>query len=186
MRTGCMKKIILLVLLSLALFVGSSSVLFAAKKPSAKDTSPFIGKWVFHSIMNNVEFLTAEELLEYVPNNVDKNDPEAMQEVRRNKKLFIDSVVEISTDGNLYMLTHIPEDISKQEIDEAVRNGTITLRDGMMMLDKPAPWQDRNGELWVQVGIETKPDGKQQPSWKKYELVDGLLTLDILRYQKAE
>jgi len=193
MKINCLKNKIVLVLISLALFAGSSSMLFAAKakKKDKKAESAFIGKWVFHSVMHmepegEVKFLTAEELLNYVPSTVDKNDEKAMEEIRNNQKFLVNSVLEISEDGNVYLLSAIPEGVSKKEIDEYVAKGEITLRNGMVVVDKPTTWEDRNGELWLQMGKENLAGGTKKPNWEKCEFVDGILTFSILRYQKAK
>ena len=57
----------------------------------------------------------------------------------------------------------------------------------MLVIDKPVLWKDRDGELWIQVGMETLPDGEgQRPAWEKVEITsDGLLIIAIIRYQKA-
>lgn len=48
-------------------------------------SASFIGTWVFHSIMNTEQngagkFLSAEELLKHIPDNIDKNDAKAWEE----------------------------------------------------------------------------------------------------------
>ena len=187
MKINCMNKTITSFLIILAFFASSTSLLFATKKSSKKASASFIGKWVFHSIQNmdpnaEAKFLTAEELLKQLPDHIDKNDAKAMAEFI----ILIHSMIEISEDGNLYFVSPIPEGITQEEIDSIVTSGAITLHDGMIMLDKPIPWEDRNGELWIQTKTEEGADGKEKPYWEKCEIVGDILTIAIICYQRAK
>ena len=81
-----MKKNITLIMLSIALFTGFNSLLFAEK--NKEKSMPYVGKWVFHSIMSMDEsgkttFLNAEEYLNTLPDFIDKNNTAAVEEKRR-------------------------------------------------------------------------------------------------------
>lgn len=189
MKANCIKKGIISLMLAIAFFASASSLLFATKKSNSEDSASYVGKWVFHSITNitedgEIQFLNAEELLNYIPNGP---TDAIIEEMKMNQKLVVGSVVEISKDGYAYLLTPIPEYVTKEELDEAIATGAVTLRDGMLVIDKPVLWQDRDGELWIQVGMETLPDGEgQRPAWEKVEITnDGLLIIAMIRYQKA-
>ena len=189
MKSNCTKKGIISLMLAIAFFASGSSLLFATKKSNSEDSVSYVGKWVFHSITNitedgEIQFLNAEELLNYIPNGP---TDAIIEEMKMNQKLVVGSVVEISKDGYAYLLTPIPEYVTKEELDEAIATGAVTLRDGMLVIDKPVLWQDRDGELWIQVGMETLPDGEgQRPAWEKVEITnDGLLIIAMIRYQKA-
>ena len=72
-----MKKNITLIMLSIALFTGFNSLLFAEK--NKENSMSYVGKWVFHSIMSMDEsgrttFLNAEEYLNTLPDFIDKNN----------------------------------------------------------------------------------------------------------------
>ena len=185
-----MKKNITLIMLSIALFTGFNSLLFAEK--NKENSMSYVGKWVFHSIMSMDEsgrttFLNAEEYLNTLPDFIDKNNTAAVAEERRERKTRINSVLEICEDGMIYMLMSIPDNVPQEKIDKAVEAGVITLRHGMMMLGKPQPWEGRNGELWVQIGTVDFFDGQgQKPNWEKCLIENGLLTFVTTRYKKAE
>ena len=82
--------------------------------------------------------------------------------------------------GKLYMLMPLPEGASKEEVDEAVKAGEIKLYDGMMT-DGPATWEERNGELWLEVG-----EGVSETGWVKLSDDDGYLLFVNMRYVRAE
>ena len=49
----------------------------------------------------------------------------------------------------------LPEGVSKEEVEAAVKAGVIEVRDGMMT-DEPCVWLEREGELWVSMGMSDK------------------------------
>ena len=46
----------------------------------------------------------------------------------------------------------LPEGVPQEEVDAAVKAGAIKVREGMMT-DEPYDWQERDGELWVNMGM---------------------------------
>ena len=78
------------------------------------------------------------------------------------------------------MLMPLPEGVSKEEVDEAVKAGEIKLYDGMIT-DEPKAWEERNGELWLEVG-----EGVSETGWVKLSDDDGYLLFVNMRYVRAE
>ena len=145
----------------------------------------FVGRWVFHSIgvMNENDemvFMRAEEFIDSPMPYVDETDPEAVADEKRERKQMDGGQIAICADGKLYLLLPIPEGVSQEEVDAAVASGEITLYDGMLT-DEPKAWEDRDGELWIEVGPDMSEDG-----WAKLPAEDGLLTFMTTRYKKAE
>ncbi len=84
------------------------------------------------------------------------------------------SKLEICENGQVIMLTPLPEGVSNEEVEEAVKTGEITLRDGMITGDA-FNWEVCNGKLL----------GKSE-SLGDYEMIndEGLLTFMTFRYIK--
>ena len=78
------------------------------------------------------------------------------------------------------MLMPLPEGVSKEEVDKAVKAGAIKLYDGMMT-DDPLAWEERDGELWLEVG-----EGMSEDGWVKLSDDDGNLLFMTTRYVRAE
>ena len=78
------------------------------------------------------------------------------------------------------MLMPLPEGVSKEEVDKAVKAGVIKLYDGMMT-DDPKAWEERDGELWLEVG-----EGMSEDGWVKLSDDDGNLLFMTTRYVRAE
>lgn len=117
----------------------------------------YIGLWSFHSIgtVNDdsaMVYLNGEEYLNSPMPYVDTEDPDAVADEMKERKQMIGSRIEICEDGKLYMLMPIPEGVSQEEVDAAVSAGVINLRNGMLT-DSPVNWEERDGELWAELGM---------------------------------
>ena len=144
----------------------------------------FVGKWFFHSIGSVDEngdfiYLNAEDYLNSPMDYIDESDEEAVADEIRERKQMTGSAIEVCDDGTLYMMMPIPEDASESEIEEAVKVGEIELRNGMIS-DKAFPWEERNGELWFDAGIE----GEAGSSWINPIDEEGFFKFITIRYER--
>ena len=144
----------------------------------------YVGKWVFHSIgtvndSDEVVFLSAEEYLKAPMPYIDESDEEAVADELKERRNMIGGQIAVCEDGKLYMLMPLPEGVSKEEVDKAVKAGVIKLYDGMMT-DDPKAWEERDGELWLEVG-----EGMSEDGWVKLSDDDGHLLFMTTRYTKA-
>lgn len=145
----------------------------------------YVGKWVFHSIgtvndSDEVVFLSAEEYLKAPMPYIDESDEEAVADELKERRNMISGQIAVCEDGKLYMLMPLPEGVSKEEVDKAVKAGVIKLYDGMMT-DDPKAWEERDGELWLEVG-----EGMSEDGWVKLSDDDGNLLFMTTRYTKAD
>ena len=145
----------------------------------------YVGKWVFHSIgmvndSDEVVFLSAEEYLKAPMPYIDESDEEAVADELKERRNMIGGQIAVCEDGKLYMLMPLPEGVSKEEVDKAVKAGVIKLYDGMMT-DDPKAWEERDGELWLEVG-----EGMSEDGWAKLSDDDGNLLFMTTRYVRAE
>ena len=145
----------------------------------------YVGKWVFHSIgmvndSDEMVFLSAEEYLKAPMPYIDESDEEAVADELNERRKMIGGQIAVCEDGKLYMLMPLPEGVSKEEVDKAVKAGVIKLYDGMMA-DDPKAWEERDGELWLEVG-----EGMSEDGWAKLSDDDGNLLFMTTRYVRAE
>ena len=145
----------------------------------------YVGKWVFHSIgavneKDELVYLSAEEYLKAPMPYIDESDEEAVADELKERQQMIGGQIAVCEDGKLYMLMPLPEGVSKEEVDQAVKAGIIKLYDGMMT-DEPKAWEERNGELWLEVG-----EGMSEDGWAKLSDDDGHLLFMTTRYVKSE
>ena len=145
----------------------------------------YVGKWVFHSIgmvndSDEVVFLSAEEYLKAPMPYIDESDEEAVADELKERRKMIGGQIAVCGDGKLYVLMPLPEGVSKEEVDKAVKAGAIKLYDGMMT-DDPKAWEERDGELWLEVG-----EGMSEDGWVKLSDDDGNLLFMTTRYVRAE
>ena len=144
----------------------------------------YVGKWVFHSIgmvndSDEMVFLSADEYLKAPMPYIDESDEEAVADELKERRNMIGGQIAVCEDGKLYMLMPLPEGVSKEEVDKAVKAGVIRLYDGMMT-DDPKAWEERDGELWLEVG-----EGMSEDGWVKLSDDDGNLLFMTTRYTKA-
>jgi hypothetical protein len=117
----------------------------------------YLGKWKFHSIgtvddeTDERVWLNAEEYLNSPMPYVDETDEDAVADEMKERKKTVGTLLEVCEDGKLFVLMPLPEGVSAKEAEDAAQAGIIKLRDGMMT-DDPFTWEEREGELWVNLG----------------------------------
>lgn len=144
----------------------------------------YVGRWVFHSIgaMNENDemiYMGAEEYLDSPMLYIDETDAQAVADEIKERKQIVGGQIAVCEDGKMYMLMPLPEGVSQAEVDAAVSAGHIKIYDGMMT-DEPKDWEERDGELWFEVGAGMSEDG-----WAKAS-DDGFLIFMTTRYVKAD
>jgi len=145
----------------------------------------YVGKWVFHSIgaindKDEMVYMNAEEYLNSPMPYIDESDEEAVADEMNERRQMIGGQIAVCEGGELYMLMPIPEGVSQEEVDQAVAAGMIKLYDGMMT-DEPKKWEERNGELFMEVG-----EGMSEDGWAQISEGDAQLVLMTTRYVRAE
>ena len=149
----------------------------------------YIGKWKMHSIGemgdDGIRYLLAEEYLASPMLYIDSSDAEAVAEEIAERKKIISMELRVVEDGNLYMLLPIPEDVSKEDIDAAVASGEITLYDGMIC-ERPLKWEERDGVLWFDTGIQGEVFGETADTWTKAIDENGYFNFMTFRFCKGE
>ena len=148
----------------------------------------YTGLWRFHSIAttndrDELVFLTAEEYLNAPMPYVDETDPEAVADELKERKTMAGMQVKVCEDGRLYLLMPLPEGVPQEEVDAAVAAGEITLMDGMMT-QPPLAWEERDGELWYNTGVEGELFGEPTDGWVKAIDDNGYFIFATTRFEK--
>ena len=144
----------------------------------------YIGKWQFHSIGAVIDdeeglvFLNAEEYLASPMPYIDETDEDEVASEMKERKQTVGSQIEVCEDGTCYMLMPLPENASKEEVDAAVAAGYIKLHNGMMT-DDPFIWEEREGNLWLNMN-------KGSDEFIQVSDGSGYLTLVTTRYTKVD
>ena len=143
----------------------------------------YVGKWKFHSIGTVDDetceriWLKAEEYMNSPMSYVDETDEEAVADEMNERKKTVGTLLEVCEDGKLYVLMPLPDCVSQEEVEAAVKAGVIKVRDGMMT-DEPCDWQERDGELWVNIG--------QSDEYMQFSGDGEFLTMVTTRYERLE
>ena len=144
----------------------------------------YVGKWKFHS-MGTVDeetyervWLNGEEYMNSPMPYIDESDEEAVADEMKERKKTVATLLEVCEEGKLYVLMPLPEGVSKEEVETAVKAGVIKVRDGMMT-DEPFTWQERDGELWVDMGMG-------EDGFVNFSEEEGFLTMLTTRYERMK
>lgn len=146
----------------------------------------YLGMWKLHSCGTFTEdagivYLTPQELLDQPI-----EDPEYAEEEMRDRKSTIGTKLEVSEDGNAYLLMPLPEGVPQEEVDAAVAAGEIFLRHGMMTDQRGMAWELRQDELWLDTGIEGEIFDEKADSWVKLSIDENTLQFMTFRFVKEE
>lgn len=150
----------------------------------------YIGKWEFHSIgvMDDsftMVYMGKEEYLRSPMPYVDEEDAEAVAEEMQERQMMVSTQLQINEDGTLVFLVPLPEDAPMEEVEQAVAAGEIQLVDGMLCRSS-CRWEERDGELWYDTGMEGEVFGEEVDGWAKALDENGLFTFATTRFVKAE
>ena len=143
----------------------------------------YVGKWKFHSIGTVDDetcervWLNGEEYMNSPMPYIDETDEEAVADEIKERKKTVGMLLEVCEDGKLYVLMPLPEGVSKEEVDAAVNAGIINVRDGMMT-DDPLVWEERDGELWVNMGMDDE--------FLQFSGDDEFLTMVTTRFERLQ
>ena len=143
----------------------------------------YIGKWVFDSIgtlddEKGMIYLNADEYLTSPMPYIDETDEEAVADEIDERKKTIGMQVKICDDGKLYLLMPVPDGASEAELNEVINTGELMLIDDMLT-DKAIAWEERDGELWYDIGIG-------DDSWTKAIDENGYFTIITMRFKKID
>lgn len=150
----------------------------------------YIGKWRFHSVgvineSGNLTYMNTEEYINSPMQYIDENDKDAVSEELRERRQMTGACIEVCEDGKLYMLLPIPEGVSQEEVDAAVAAGEVSLRNGMIC-ENPMQWEERDGKLWFDTGIEGEVFGEKADTWVCAIDEEGFFAFMTTRYVKED
>ena len=148
----------------------------------------YIGKWIFHSVgvmdeEGKFSYLNAEEYLNSPMPYIDENDEEAKASELRERKQITSSLIEICDNGKLLMLIPIPKEEYEAYLAELAESGEKELRPGMACMSCSS-WEERDGDLWFDSGIEGEAFGETIDGWSKPIDANGFFNFMTMRYEK--
>lgn len=95
------------------------------------------------------------------------------------------AVMDFKEDGRVLNLAPIPENLSQEEIDEAVKNGEMELYDGYMLLSENR-WKTENGKYYFDTNVKGEILGEEISSWAEISVIDGKMEIMTSRVVKVE
>ncbi len=135
----------------------------------------FIGKWRVAEMLwyndkkEDFEWLHVEDFL---------SKPDIDTEYVHAAK----TIVEFD-ESKIYLLVPIPEGVTQEEIDEAVKSGEIQLKDGLMFAEC-YDWKIENGKAYFDTQEEAEVLGEIVSPWHEIEEVGDMIELQTFRLEK--
>ena len=96
----------------------------------------------------------------------------AGDDVDKDTRFMAKMVAVFGEDGTITMLTPLPEGVSQEEVDAAVKAGQIELRDGMMFMGE-SHWKVEDGKNMSDTGLEGELMGEKVGPWEEVKEVEG-------------
>ena len=109
----------------------------------------------------------------------------ADEELEPEDKIMYSSFMEFTEDVRVLNLSPIPEDLSKEEIDEVVENCEYELYEGYIKLTEYR-WKTENGKYYLDTNIQGEVLGEEISPWEEISVVDGIMETMTVRVAKAE
>jgi hypothetical protein len=138
-----------------------------------------LGKWrvaetmQFNDEKGKVEWVSIETIL-------------AKEELDKDMKMLLQTVVVFNEDGTIDFLCPLPEGVSQKEIDAALAAGKLKLKDGMMLLDQKQ-WKNEDGKVFTNTGAEGEVLGEKVGPWEELKLLDDdKIEMMMYRLMRAE
>ena len=108
------------------------------------------------------------------------------EDVDKDMQMMAKTVALFEENGELFLLSPIPEGVSQQEIDEAVAAGEIQLRDGQMITGQHH-WKVENGKNMTDTGMEGEVLGEKVGPWEEVKEIDEhTVEIMMFRFQRAD
>ena len=136
------------------------------------------GKWsiaavqVFNEKAEKLEWLTAKEIMG------DDNAEDYLKESLAYHYIFTE-------DGRVLVCMPVPKDATKEEIDEALSSGEITLYDESTMILEKKAWKEEDGKLYFDTQIKGEVLGEEVSSWQEIKETAEGIELEAFRLVRA-
>ncbi len=135
-----------------------------------------IGTWIVVEAMRfdedmNRKWMTKEEVM------ADDSIDEDAKEPFRYKLVFME-------DGTQCTTMPIPEDVTQEEIDQAVAEGEIELFEEKYMALEKHLWKIEDGKLMIDTGMKGEVLGEEVSPWVEAPITDGIMEYMMFRLKR--
>ena len=98
-------------------------------------------------------------------------------------KRMVNAIIEFTTNNKMEMLFPIPDDLPKEELDEALASGEVSMKDDMILAES-FDWKIENGKPYYDSKAEGEVLGEKVNPWVELkETPDGyeIMTFRIVK-----
>lgn len=110
----------------------------------------------------------------------------AKEDLEKDMRFMAKMVMQFDEDGTIFMMTPLPDGVSQDEVDAAVKAGQVTLKDGLMLMEE-MHWKTEDGKVYTDTEPEGEVMGEKVGPWAELkEVSDGVYELMLMRIARAE
>lgn len=140
-------------------------------------TNP-IGKWRVAEMM---QFNEEKLCMEWAK----VEDILAKEDLEKDMRFMAKMVMQFDEDGTIFMMTPLPDGVSQDEVDAAVKAGQVTLKDGLMLMEEKH-WKTEDGKVYTDTEPEGEVMGEKVGPWGELkDLGDGLYEMMVFRIERV-
>lgn len=139
-----------------------------------------IGKWKVAEVPvvigQEVTYIPVEEAIAQCESEDEKSGLVMMQEM----------VMEFYENGKALTYVGLPENMSEDEILDAIERGMKVTEDHKAMIFEEHDWREENGEIFFDTKVEGEASGEIVSSWQKLqEDENGLVTILMSKFSRV-
>lgn len=107
------------------------------------------------------------------------------EDLDKDMRFLAQTVMQFDSDGTIFMMTPLPEGVSQEEVESAVKEGQIRLKDGLMLMEEKH-WKVENDKVYTDTEPEGEVMGEKVGPWGELkDLGDGLYEMMTFRIERV-
>lgn len=107
------------------------------------------------------------------------------EDLDKDMRFLAQTVMQFDSDGTIFMMTPLPEGVSQEEVEAAVKEGQIRLKDGLMLMEEKH-WKVENDKVYTDTEPEGEVMGEKVGPWGELkDLGDGLYEMMTFRIERV-
>lgn len=85
----------------------------------------------------------------------------------KEKQMMLGGRLIVKEDGRMLQVMEVPAGVTKEELDEAIASGDVTMVDGYIEAGEPKLWEEREDGFYTRTGVEGTIFDEATDPWVK-------------------
>lgn len=139
-----------------------------------------VGKWKVAEVP-----VVTEQGLKYISLQ-EKIDMCESEDEKSGLVMMAEMIMEFYENGRALTYVDLPENMSEDEILDAIERGMKVTEDHKAMIFEEHDWREENGEIFFDTKVEGETSGEIVSSWQKLqEDENGLVTIMMSKFTRV-